>query len=437
MEPLTKQHQPQRNRLLVIPLLILPFITLAFWVLGGGKTPEAEKAPKGNGLNTSLPAAALLEKQPDKMRLYQLKRQDSQRAEVEREAASYHKATDTALGWATAVATGFPSGLQQGPEPVADQGSLQAVEAQLAALEQTLQRPPTIDTPQFSMEPPDREAVSNSLYGTATETLSSTSQALQHHYDTPVTPETPDPELQKLDDMLNKLLQLQQPESIQDPLQAHSAKDKGRVFAVSTDPRDHIATVMHGSEGEEALVHAEEEVVFSSNNTATGFCTLENPQPQEDGLSAGIEAVVHETQTVTPGARLKLRLLQSVYVSGVCIPKGHFVYGSCRLENTRMHIQIQSIRYGNRIFPVHLAVYGMDGQEGLFVPGSSGREVLKNRTAQGLQSLRILQTNPSLEAQAAETGISGLKGWLSNKARKVRVTVQTGFRVLLVDQKTS
>ena len=49
----------QRKFLLVLPVLVIPFITLAFWALGGGKGSDA-KAAQGDtqtGLNLELPNA--------------------------------------------------------------------------------------------------------------------------------------------------------------------------------------------------------------------------------------------------------------------------------------------------------------------------------------------------------------------------------------------
>ena len=52
--------QRQRKMLLVLPLLVLPFITCLFWVLGGGEVNAStlETAEK-KGFNTKLPDANL------------------------------------------------------------------------------------------------------------------------------------------------------------------------------------------------------------------------------------------------------------------------------------------------------------------------------------------------------------------------------------------
>jgi hypothetical protein len=78
----------------------------------------------------------------------------------------------------------------------------------------------------------------------------------------------------------------------------------------------------------------------------------------------------------------------------------------------------------------------MDGQEGIRVPGAITRDAAKEGADQAVQSLQLMDMNPSLASQAAGAGIETIKGLLGKKAKLVRVTVKAGYPVLLVDQKT-
>ena len=49
----------KRKFYLALPMLVLPFITLAFWALGGGKTPNETIDKQSTGLNLQLPDAQL------------------------------------------------------------------------------------------------------------------------------------------------------------------------------------------------------------------------------------------------------------------------------------------------------------------------------------------------------------------------------------------
>jgi hypothetical protein len=69
----------QRRFMLVLPLLALPFMTLMFWSLGGGKVNKAEaQSAKQAGFNIKLPDANLKDEKPmDKMSYYDQAKLDS------------------------------------------------------------------------------------------------------------------------------------------------------------------------------------------------------------------------------------------------------------------------------------------------------------------------------------------------------------------------
>jgi hypothetical protein len=61
----------QRKFLMVLPLMIIPFLTMAFWALGGGKGNAAAQSINSKGLNTNMPKAVLKdEKGYTKMSFY-------------------------------------------------------------------------------------------------------------------------------------------------------------------------------------------------------------------------------------------------------------------------------------------------------------------------------------------------------------------------------
>ena len=63
--------EKQRKFLLVLPLLVLPFLTMAFWALGGGKA-ASQAITNNKGLDTDLPEAQFKDKEKtDKMAVYQ------------------------------------------------------------------------------------------------------------------------------------------------------------------------------------------------------------------------------------------------------------------------------------------------------------------------------------------------------------------------------
>ena len=75
-------HDPaflkRRKFLMVLPLLVLPFVTMGFWALGGGSKTTVTAVQSSRGLNMMLPDAELKVKDgPDKMSLYDQAQRDS------------------------------------------------------------------------------------------------------------------------------------------------------------------------------------------------------------------------------------------------------------------------------------------------------------------------------------------------------------------------
>ncbi|HEY8929538.1 MAG TPA: conjugative transposon protein TraM [Mucilaginibacter sp.] len=68
--------EKQRKFYLILPLLVIPFLTLAFWALGGGRTPQQQTAARG--IDTTLPQAQFSKQEKhDKLSVYQTVLRDS------------------------------------------------------------------------------------------------------------------------------------------------------------------------------------------------------------------------------------------------------------------------------------------------------------------------------------------------------------------------
>ena len=83
------------------------------------------------------------------------------------------------------------------------------------------------------------------------------------------------------------------------------------------------------------------------------------------------------------------------------------------------------------IYPISLEAYDLDGQPGIFVPGSLTRDVSKASTEEALEQVDPAIVDPSLGAQAANAGIRAAKSLLTGKVRQVRVMVRPGYQLLL------
>lgn len=78
-EPLNPELRKKRKFYLVVPLLVLPFLTMAFWALGGGSgKSDQNKQAQQKGINLTLPSAQFKEQEAsNKMDIYQSAAKDS------------------------------------------------------------------------------------------------------------------------------------------------------------------------------------------------------------------------------------------------------------------------------------------------------------------------------------------------------------------------
>lgn len=153
-----------------------------------------------------------------------------------------------------------------------------------------------------------------------------------------------------------------------------------------------------------------------------------------------IRACVAEDQTVTTGARIKLRLLEPLQVGTVLIPVNTPLYGSVRIEGQRMTVSVNSIESGGNILPVELAAHDMDGQAGLFVPNTAERTAMKEAAANigaGFGS-SISFTSSAAQQLAMDLTrgvLSGGSQYLAAKMREVKVAVKANYQLLLISKK--
>lgn len=152
-----------------------------------------------------------------------------------------------------------------------------------------------------------------------------------------------------------------------------------------------------------------------------------------DSLFKAIPAVIVRKERVLYGASIGFRLQDSLLVSGLVIPKGHVVFGICRIVNQRLLVEIKNIRLGNSIVPVNLSVYGLDGMEGLDAPEAILADAVNRGAIDASGSVGLSGFDQTLVTQVAGAGIDAAKGLLSHKLRRVKVSLKAGEKVLLRD----
>ncbi|MFD2602665.1 conjugative transposon protein TraM [Flavobacterium suzhouense] len=402
----------KRKILWLLPLLLLPFTTLFFWAMGGGAPTTAEGQPK-RGFNLKLPAANLEDEASfDKMQYYDRAAQDSSKInDLRKKDPNYsydtlNEMTDSVNG------TGRRSGLSisnfQSPQE-------KKVYERLEALQRAVST-----TPEAKRIPPAETAFKLPV------AANSQSRALEDMLQSMETASEPDPELAQIGGMLESILDIQYPERVQQKLREQSKSNRGRVYGITTERDEEVVSSIAPQQSHK--------VAFAPTTVHTGFYGLDEVTTETFQDNA-VSAVIAETQTVVNGATVKMELAQEIYINGQVIPKGTFVVGTASLKGERLTIEIQSIRHGNSLFPVELAVYDLDGLGGIYIPGAINRDVAKASADRSMQTLGVTTLSDSWSAQAAGAGIEAAKGLFSKKVKLVKVTLKKGYRILLKDEK--
>ena len=167
------------------------------------------------------------------------------------------------------------------------------------------------------------------------------------------------------------------------------------------------------------------------------FITGGNERKQKDRNT--VWACVNNTQTLVNGQNVKLRLLEPVEAGEMELPVNSLITGIAQIQGERLQIVVQSLEYNGTILPVQLTAYDVDGQQGLFIPGSVETTALKEITASmgrdAGTSISITQGTTAGQQLAADVGrslVQGTSQYISKKLRTTKVTLKAGHRLLLM-----
>jgi conjugative transposon TraM protein len=147
-----------------------------------------------------------------------------------------------------------------------------------------------------------------------------------------------------------------------------------------------------------------------------------------------IKAEIDETATVLDGNRVKLCILEDTWVNGLKIPKNSFVYGICKINNERLHIEITQLPVRNNFLPVKLAIHDLDGLPGLYIPDNAARKVTKEVGSSTNTSSLFGVTNDPL-TYAGIRAADRTAQILLKSVRLKRVTVKKNTLVYITNQK--
>ncbi len=442
MKPRSQMFLQKRKFVMVLPLLVLPFLTMIFWALGGGEgSPAQARSIQKSGLNLELPDAHFNTEEWNKLSLYEKAERDLLKFEEESKNDPYFTLAtleeQTSQDEQEVQPRESTKGSTKNTQRASPQKRVGYVDPNEAKVNQKLDQlyrelNKTSETPvelnkKESIAPDNSDVQFSSDIEKLGQMMEMMSKGDQN-----------DPEMQQIGGMLDKILDIQHPERVREKIKEESEQKKGQVFPVETyRAEENISLISQGKN--RTIIPSDSSSflskVFEVQGKQNAFYGMEDEANGENTSDNAIEAVIHDTQELVAGSTVKMRLMSDVYINGRLIPKGQFIYGTCAITGERLTIEINSIRDDNSLFPVSLSAYDMDGLEGIYIPGAITRDVAKQSSDQAMQSMQFLTMDQSLGAQAASAGLQAAKGLFSKKMKLIRITVKAGYKILLKDQK--
>ena len=121
------------------------------------------------------------------------------------------------------------------------------------------------------------------------------------------------------------------------------------------------------------------------------------------------------------------------------IPAGTVLFGHSGIAGQRMKVVVTEVEYRGDIIPVELTAHDLDGAEGLYVPDSQERTAAKEAAASigsGLgTSISFTRSAGQQVAMDLVRGVmTGGTQYLASKLREVKVSVKSGYQLLLISK---
>ncbi|MBL7967420.1 MAG: conjugative transposon protein TraM [Prolixibacteraceae bacterium] len=389
-----KSYLKRNKPLLFLPLVLIPFIVLIFYILGGGTKKEKEEEQQkqqmaAKGANYTLPDADKSVAIYDKMDNYSSKKEvtTSHDYNIAGEADSLSEEEnpeERALSEERLLSC-KRNLYKSDPVPEMEQEPSVDLLAHIRQKEQTVREDLENSKAKFGNSQPEQQP-----------------DAKKETTDKKASPELPRTGIEELDKVFRQNRKLaKQNDSLSTRLKESTAKNE----KLETEKNKRSTLEKSGKSG------------FKPKDTAVPV----------------IEAEVYETTTVLTGNRVKLRLLEEAWLNGVKIPANTFLYGTCEVANERLQIEVQQIPVGEKFVPVSITVCDLDGLPGLYVPDNASRKVAKEvGSSANTSSMFGVSNNPLtyMGIQAADRTAQSLLKMIRIK----KVTVKKNTLVYLINK---
>lgn len=143
-----------------------------------------------------------------------------------------------------------------------------------------------------------------------------------------------------------------------------------------------------------------------------------------------IPVVVHEDQAIKEGQQVKLRLTREIAADGITIPANTILYAVCNLADDRLRLSVRSLQLGGQLIPLDLDVYDTDGSPGINVPGlSTNSQMGGQMRSSAIQGVQV----PGVGG-LGNAVLSSARMGASNSMRQSTIRLRAGYNLFLKAQ---
>ncbi|CAA7196993.1 conjugative transposon protein TraM [Chryseobacterium potabilaquae] len=147
-----------------------------------------------------------------------------------------------------------------------------------------------------------------------------------------------------------------------------------------------------------------------------------------------VKAVIDENSNGYLGSRIRFRLLEDIFVGKNRISKGTLLYGQISgFTLQRVNLNVVSILNNGEILPINLSVYDIDGMQGMYVPQSEFREMLRQLGNNSIQGTPMEMDSKSFFTSIFSNVFSSASQTISNLIRKNKAKLKYNSYIYLIN----
>ena len=149
-----------------------------------------------------------------------------------------------------------------------------------------------------------------------------------------------------------------------------------------------------------------------------------------------IKAVIDENNKGYLGSRIRFRLLEDINVGKHKISKGSILYGQISgFSLQRVNLNVVSILKDGNILPVNLSVYDLDGMQGLYIPQSDFREMLREMGSNSVQGTQMDSGGESFFTSLFSSLFSATSKTIASMIRQNKAKLKYNSYLYLINDK--